>query len=387
MTHEAAKPTLGAKQGLRDVPVMKVRRVVFNLHLYTGLAAGLLLVLSGLTGSLLVFREEIEALVYPELMKTVPRDERVSLQAVLESVGRAYPQDRPFAIRMPRTPQQTYLVRMNNAHDLFVYVDPYSGKILGAHRQEDTFTGWIALLHTQLLSGERGATLLGIGAVLLVCMGVTGIILWWPRNGRISPGFKIQWSAHWKRVNFDLHRASGIYAALFLLLTALTGAALVFNKTFTYIINAATASPPRAAPPLSDPLRAGLPAPSLDVLLHQSDRILPATSTWINLPQTAQAPVVIRKKFPQESHPNGRNFIYFDQYTGGVLQVENASTTHLGTRVYNAFYPIHVGEIGGTPTRALQLIVGLTPLILFGTGYVMWWNRRKAKRYRSLRML
>lgn len=360
---------------------MKTRRVIFNLHLYIGLAAGLLLVLSGLTGSLLVFREEIEELIYPELLKTTPREERVSLQAVLEAVGRAHPQDRPFSIRLPRTPQQTYVVKMNNAHDLFVYADPYSGKILGAHSQEDTFTGWIALLHTELLSGERGETILGIGAVLLVCMGVTGVILWWPRLGKISPGFKIQWSAHWKKVNFDLHRASGIYAALFLLITAFTGISLVFNEAVAGLINAVTQSPPRPAPPLSDPLRAEMPTPSLDVLLQQADRILPAASTtWINFPQTARVPWVVRKKLPQESHPNGRNFIYFDQYTGRVLRVENTLEASLGTRINNMLYPMHIGVIGGTPVRILQVVIGLAPTALFITGFVIWKNRREVKR-------
>lgn len=373
------------KQHLGDLPVVKVRKVVFNLHRYTGLAIGLLLVLSGLTGSLLVFREEIEGLVYPELMpkliKAAPpglyNGERVSLQAVLETVGRAYPHDRPFSIRLPRTPQQTYMVRMNDSHDLVVYADPYSGKILGAHQQEDTFTGWIALLHTQLLSGEPGEIILGIGALLLICMGVTGIILWWPRNGKIAPGFKIQWSAHWKKVNFDLHRASGIYAALFILITAFTGVSLVFNKSVVGFINAVTQSPARPAPPLSGPLRTGMPTPSLDELLQQANHVLPsAIITWINFPQTPQAPWVVRKKLPEESHPNGRNFIYFDQYTGRVLQVENTATASLGTRIYNVLYPIHIGVIGGTPTRILQVIVGLVPVVLFVTGFIMWKNRR-----------
>lgn len=369
------------KQSLRDLPVMKVRRVVFNLHLYTGLAAGLLLTVIGLTGSLLVFREEIEELIYPEWVKTVARDEQVPLQAVLKTINLAYPQDRPFSIRLPRTPQQAYMLRMNGAHDLLVYVDPYSGRILGALRQEDTFMGWVALLHTQLLSGERGKTILGAGALLLICMSVTGIILWWPRNGKFSSGFKIQWHAHWKRVNFDLHRALGFYALPFLLITAFTGASLVFNKTVAGFIDAVTESPPRSAPPLSEPFRAGLPAPSLDVLLQQAAHILPiAALTQINFPQTHRAAWVVRKKFPQEAHPNGRNFIYFDQYTGSVLQVENAMTAPLGTRIYNALYPLHIGAIGGTPTRILQVIIGLAPTVLFITAYVIWKTRRKVTR-------
>lgn len=360
---------------------MTVRKIVFQLHLYTGLAIGLLLILSGLTGSALVFREEIEALVYPELMNTVPRDERVSLQVVLETVQHAYPGDKPFFIRMPRTPEQTYVVKMNNAHDLFVYVDPYNGMILGEHRQEDTFTGWIALLHTELLSGERGEIILGVSALLLIGMSITGLILWWPRNGKFSPGFKIRWSAQWKRMNFDIHRASGIYTILFILLTAFTGTSLVFNKTVINLINAITLSPPRAAPPLSDLRQEGMPRPALDMILHQADYMLPAATTWINLPQKPGAPLVVRKKFVQEFHPNGRSFVYFDQHSGKVLQVENALTASLGTRIFNTLYPIHIGVIGGTPTRLLQVIIGLSPLILFTTGYVMWRNRRKAKRY------
>lgn len=368
----------------RTIPARRImpgpaRRFVFTLHLYTGLLIGLLLVLSGLSGSVLVFRDEIEAIAYPELLVTEARGERIAVDEVLQQVRRAYPDDLPFAIRMPRAPQQTYMVKLNGAHDRFVYVDPYSGSILGAQRQTDFPTGWIALLHTQLLSGEAGETALGIGALLLVGLCVTGLVLWWPRNGKISQGFKVQWSARWKRLNFDLHRASGIYAALLLLLTASTGAAFVFNKTATGLIDAVTASAPRAAPPRVLPLPGEMPAPALDTLLHQADRVLPGQTTWIGLPQTPQAPLVVRKRLAQEFHPNGRNFVYLNQHSGHVIQVERALSAPLGTRVFNTFYPLHIGAIGGMPTRILQVVVGLAPTLLLVTGCVMWLGRRKGK--------
>ena len=56
---------------------MKLRRIIFNLHFYIGLGAGLFLVLSGLTGSMVVFRDEIEALAHPEFMETAVGEERV----------------------------------------------------------------------------------------------------------------------------------------------------------------------------------------------------------------------------------------------------------------------------------------------------------------------
>ncbi|MGH8684577.1 MAG: PepSY-associated TM helix domain-containing protein [Nitrosospira sp.] len=367
---------------------MKIRRVVFNFHLYIGLAAGLFLVLSGLTGSMIVFREEIETLAHPELMETAGHGERAPVQAVLNAVRHTYPQDKLLSVRMPRTPQQTYLLKMNDAHGLFVYADPYSGKLLGAFRQEDTFMGWIALLHTELLIGERGKNILGASALLLICMGVTGLFLWWPPNGirKLSRGFKIDWQAPWKKLIFDMHRALGIYTALFLLIIAFTGVSLVFNNTMAGLTNFLTGSPSRPAPPLSDLPAAVSTGPSLDELLNHADRILPGPTTWINLPQTPQAPLVVRKKMPEESHPNGRNFIYFDQYTGEILLIENALMAPSGTRIYNTFYPLHVGIIGGLPTRILQVIIGFSPLILFATGFIMWRNRRKIKSIKNTSM-
>lgn len=358
---------------------MKLRRLIFITHLYIGFAAGFFLVLSGLTGSLLVFREEIEALSHQELMEAEPGGERASLQAILDRVRCAYPHEELLSVRMPRTAEQTYLLKMSGSHDLFVYVDPYSGKLLGAHRQEETFMGWIALLHTQLLIGERGKTVLGVSALLLVCMSITGIMLWWPLNGKWSRGFKFDWQAPWKRLLFDTHRATGIYVSLFLLIIGFTGLSLVFNQSVAELVNFLTASPSRTAPPrLHPPSAAGSPMP-IDDLLLQADHILPAPTTWINFPQTPQAPLVVRKKMPEELHPNGRSFIFFNPYTGEVLRAENGATAPVGTRIYNSFYPIHIGISGGMTTRVLQVLIGFSPLVLLATGYLMWRNRQRAR--------
>ncbi|MEH2286520.1 PepSY-associated TM helix domain-containing protein [Nostoc sp.] len=40
---------------------------------------------------------------------------------------------------------------------------------------------------------------------------------------------------------------------------------------------------------------------------------------------------------------------------------------------------MHFGTFGGLPTRILYVFVGLSPLILFITGFVMWWYRYRGK--------
>jgi uncharacterized iron-regulated membrane protein len=86
---------------------------------------------------------------------------------------------------------------------------------------------------------------------------------------------------------------------------------------------------------------------------------------------------------PGEFNPNGKSFIYFDQYTGEMLVVEDASSAPAGTRIYNTFYPLHIGALAGLPTRIFQVIVGFLPLLLFVTGYIMWKNRCKGRVHKN----
>ena len=73
----------------------KIRQVAFNLHQYIGLVVGLLLIIVGLTGSLLVFQHEIDQfLVQRQFGQVIPQQQRVSIESVLNTVKTAY-SDRP----------------------------------------------------------------------------------------------------------------------------------------------------------------------------------------------------------------------------------------------------------------------------------------------------
>lgn len=58
---------------------MKLRKLAFTLHRYIGVMLGLLLVLIGLTGSLLVFGNEIDRFLNLQLLQVTPQGQRVSI--------------------------------------------------------------------------------------------------------------------------------------------------------------------------------------------------------------------------------------------------------------------------------------------------------------------
>lgn len=358
------------------------------LHRYLGLAAGIVLVISGLTGSALVFRSEIDTALNPDLLTVTPGETRAPLQPMLERVARTHPADPPARIRMPRQADGSYEFWMGTAPAAYVYADPYSGAVLGARAPAEFLTGWLFLLHSHMLTGEFGHNLAGTAALVLIALSLSGIVIWWPRR---APWMAwSQWRAALlvdrrggsKRFTFDLHRALGFYASVLLLIAGITGASLVFHEQFERAAHLLMGTRPAIAS-VPRPAAVGAPAvPSLplDTLLAIAERALPGGFiSYLYLPTTPGESFRVRKRVAGEQHPNGKSFVHVDPVTGAVLAVEDGSRAPRGARLYSILYPLHIGVLGGTATRLLALLVGLSLPTLAVTGALMWWRRGRRR--------
>lgn len=337
--------------------------------------------MAGLTGSGLVFRGEIDALLHPELLRVDPVAERISLDAVLDAAAAARPGERPARIQMPRAETETFEVTMTGEDPFQVYVHPATGTLLGMRRESETFPNMLFELHHTLLAGEAGERVMGVTALLVFGLLATGLFVWWPGMRRGWQGLRravtVRRSSNWRAIAFDLHRAGGFWLAGILAVSAFTGASLVFHDQFMVVFDRITGSPPRPVPPpLVD--RSGAREWSVDALVEQhQDRVPGGTVTYVLLPASPDGPLTIREKTEREIHPSGRNFIYVDPASNRVVAAELEATAPAGTRLYNILYPIHIGRWGGLPSRILLVFVGWTPLLLLITGSVMWWNRSR----------
>ncbi|GLC28179.1 PepSY-associated TM helix domain-containing protein [Roseisolibacter agri] len=356
------------------------------LHRALGLTAGLVLVVTGLSGSALVFREEIDRALNPHLLRVEPTAARAPLQAILDAAARAYPTEPATRVRMPRGPDGTYEVWLGAAPERYVYADPYrDGAILGARRPTEFLTGWLFLVHAHLLSGEAGHTVAGVAALLLVVLSASGLVVWWPRGGR---GAGSRWRAALTvargagggRVTYDLHRAVGFYASALLLLAGVTGASLVFHEAFqraAYWVTG-TVAPPAVPSRVSAPTAAVASLP-VDSLLARAVRAQPGgVISYLYLPTAPGQTFRVRQRLPGEQHPNGKSFVHVDPTAGRVVAAEDGARAAGGARLYSVLYPLHVGVLGGWPTRVLTVAAGLSLPLLAVTGFLVW--RRRARR-------
>lgn len=376
----------------------KLRNTVFILHRYLGLVLGLVLIIVGLTGSLLVFQHEIsDFILHQQIEKITPQGRSLPIATILERVQTHYAQQPDITARrvyLPATSDEPINIYLKSKTDewAIVYVNPYTGAVLG-----DSLSGqdiWqqflmkVYELHYALLAGDFGIKLVGVVGLLTCILIITGIFLWsgWRK---LIAGFKIKWNAHPKRVSFDIHKVAGIVTAIFLFLTFFTGFCWNLGEIARPIIYAVTFSSMPADDAKSSPVANKSPLPFSDRFLEVADAALPEFRTiYVALPADSDEPngaFIIRKS--SSPHSNiWDSSVFIDAYNGKILRVDNGLTASLGTKLENAFGSLHYGTFWGLPSRILYVFVGLAPLILFITGFTMYRYRYRAKSDRTTKI-
>ncbi|WP_310481038.1 PepSY-associated TM helix domain-containing protein [Chamaesiphon sp. VAR_48_metabat_403] len=360
-----------------------LRTTIFTLHRWLGLFAGLILVIVGITGSLLVFRQEWDDWLVRWRFGTVAAaTPPLDIQLLVATVKTTYANVQgaiPSYVSIPTNPATPYTIGLQIG-EIYreVFVNPVTNKILGDRQWETSIVGRLFEIHIRILSGDTGAIVVGIAALLLLILSITGLFLW-PGWRNFISGFKIKFKAHPKRTNFDIHKVTGIITIAFLAMIAFTGFCWNFHAQSEPIIHALTNSPPPPTP-VSKPI-AGKTALPLNTLLQAANTALPGTrTTFISIPNQPTSAWMSIQVFPTESVEAARQTrIYLDRYSGKVLYLKDARKASLGDRILNWFHPLHYGTFGGLLTRILYVFVGLAPVVLLSTGLVMWKHRQKVK--------
>ena len=229
------------------------RSAWFTIHRWLGIALGTWFALVGLTGSLLVYDEAIDAWLNPQLLRA--RSAGAGLPALLPAdaiVERAA--DLGFGaverIRFPLVPGEVYRLQLRatqrrvGAERIEALFDPGSGALLGTRGADSLGLAPPLLMrtlyefHRNVLLGPTGSNIVGIAGLLLLASSVTGIVLGWPRKR--AAWRRLVWinrRANATRQVFDLHRSAGALFAVLLLLATLTGATLVYLNYVRDLVN------------------------------------------------------------------------------------------------------------------------------------------------------
>ena len=346
-----------------------MRKLIFNLHLWVALTLAILVAIFGATGAIMAFEPEIDHLLHWKLSHVTPQGHTLSLAEINTVISKAYPGERIGGYQMSTSPDLSYQVGLRRA---VVYVNPYSGEILGVREGGQDFLGWVHQLHLRLTlrnQADVGKSIMSWAGLAMLFLLLSGLYLWWPLK-RIT----IQRGGPPRRFWFDLHNAVGILSLAFLLVLALTGVLIGFDRTVVPWFYKITNSEPSKQPAIP-PAPPGAKPISPDQAVEIARNALPgATPFQVNVPGP-KGFYFVRSRFPEDLTPGGRSRVAVDQYTGQVLASESSRTGPGGTRLVNLNRAVHTGDIFGLPSKALMSLASLMLVLQVVSGVTMWWKR------------
>lgn len=370
------------------------RRVWLRLHLYLGLSVGALLVVVGLSGSALVFMNELDAWLNPDLLTvTAPSENGAVHQSMAEIVAAAErvveANSRILAIMGPHSSEGVFSISFEQPDETQqrVFVDPYRATVTGVRnfRTHEVIPAYlidaIFQFHFTLLSGEIGQTIVAIGALLLLISIVTGLILWWPLTSQWRQAFAIRFPTNPVRFMFDVHKTFSLYTCLVLGAVLVSGVSMNLNKPFVRVIQWFSPTT-RDAPArlLSSPAAGSTPIGAVEAWEIATSRY-PGGELYGIFPPSMPTGVylVSYRRVPGLSRFWSERWIAIDQYSGEVLDVHAPDTRRTAGETFLAWqWPLHSGQAFGMAGRLLVLAGGLASLVIYVTGVLMWWRKSRA---------
>jgi uncharacterized iron-regulated membrane protein len=368
-----------------------LRKVLFQLHLWTGLAVGLIAAVVGMSGAALVFREEIERTIDPATHIVTPGEGFVAFDRIVTAARAAHPEARLQSVELDRKPGHAVAVRLLTGggkveRRLTVAVNPHTGSVVGRRPERDQgFINWLADLHFNLLAGETGLKINGVAAGWLAVLCLTGAVIWFPGRGKFGRSLTIGWGKGRWRVNWGLHNVAGLLVCVVLGAVAVTGIYFAFYESFEEAVYTVSLTPKPVEPKSVSPPDVSVPV-SIDALWNSAREGIPdGTPTSIYFPTNSDDAAAIYVRTPGDWSSYGSSVVWLDARDGKTLRVDDLRKQPLATRFLYAQSPIHFGTFGGLATRILWIPLGLSPGLLFLTGFLMWWRRVVARRWKGLK--
>lgn len=396
-----------------------MRKALVWLHRWVGLLIVGFLILEGLTGSLLAFRGPLERWVNPQLFATQaavrgPLDlatlaERAETQEPHARIGYFFVDHDQAVVRVSPGVDPATGKRWPLTFD-HMFLDPKNGRELGVRREGDIRQGSVNLvsflydLHMNLAAGSMGNTILGIVALAWTLDCFVGLYLTMPI---ILHGFVRRWLPSWSvkfparavRVNFDLHRAGGLW--LWPLLVIFAWSSVMFNLSSVYVPVMRTmfdyeeldevlqrpglhASP---TPRLSWRDAQAIGERSLQEIAAQRGFRIERPYGMAYIESLGVYTYAVESSLNVQKNAWSTS-VWVDGDTGEIRDVSLPSDEHSGNTVETWLRALHFADLHDLLIyRIVVAVAGVIVVMLSLTGVYLWLKKRRARRWSSARLI
>ncbi|WP_316809109.1 PepSY-associated TM helix domain-containing protein [Pedobacter agri] len=369
---------------------MTFKKINAWLHLWLGLASGIVVFVLGITGCVLVFEVEIKDLTNSWFnAKPASSTQAILKPSILyQAVQSALP-GREIESVWYHGENKTAHFRIHEM-DSVIYVNPYTAEVVAIVKEHDFFQFFKDGHYYMWLPQKIGHQVTGWGTLIFFLLTISGLILWWPKkwNKRSrEQSFKIKWSARFKRLNYDLHNVLGFYSLIVALIFAFTALMMSFAWFNNGVFWLAGGQKTERVKALSDTTKI-IPTNVLlqvdrawtkgvyEIAEHHPFEII------LHYPETPSDALYVCTDMYRGTWRD----VYLDQYTLKELpaSAKRLRDENLAAWIRRSNYGIHVGAIGNLTTKIIFFLVSLICASLPITGFYIWWGKKKKSKNKKV---
>jgi len=371
-----------------------MRKSLFKWHSYLALIAMIPVLVISITGSILVFKVEIDSLLRPHHMVVNPAQltngktgQRLALDDLMSTIQETYPDyvlagwelfgtnNNAVAEDFDRS-DTAYAIKKNSETWFKIYINQYSGEILSEPKHmEHYITDWLLELHYAFLLHFSGTVIGAIFGLILLFLGISGIILYRKFWRKL---FTLRFKAAKRILYSDVHKMIGIFSSPVLIVIAFTGVywnvSIVLHEVLEHGFE-------EAHPPITEPYHAE--TISFETLRENASKEIESfRATYLAIPNEPKMDITF---FGEVDTVNPlisqyASMVTYHHKTGDLVVATDIRDTGFLRKFDDSTRKLHFGYFAGIWSKIVWCVIGLSPVILMITGLTMYLVRTKPKR-------
>lgn len=379
-------------------------KAIWRWHFYGGIIFAPILILLAITGAIYLFRPYVEPMLNKNLYYVEQGSKEITPSLQLKAVKDNYPNDAITSFTDAKDSERATEIGMTKGDVSYtVFVNPYTGKVLGEIQNDQRLMEIIVKLHGDIMVGKIGDNLVELSASWAIILMATGLYLYFPRNKqsflsvlriRIRKGSRMFWR--------DLHASTGFWMTIILLILVLSG--LPWASSFGERLNTLVAKAKLSNAPIhlydgsiqstklnKDIAKTPWAAENIPVpeSVYSNKRMLPIENVikiaketnvypgyTITMPEGDKGVYLISTWGWAAGSVKNYVTMDIDQYSGEILLNYRWKEYSKFDKTIETGIALHEGRYFGWANLILNVLACLSLILIIFSGITMWWKRR-----------
>lgn len=363
------------------------KQLLWRIHHWAGLYAGILIGLLSLTGALAVFIPEIDALIlkyHYNAHSSTPVGSDPQFGNAVDSLTSRFPAYSSLSIQLPEKTSHVAEVDLidrpsdGDPHRYNFFIDAGADRVIGQRDHQNSLANYLRQIHVRLYEGNWGRQLVGIGGLALVVLAVTGLLIYgnfmkkqsWPYI-RKKVGMRI--------VMADWHKLLGISALAFNLMIALTGAWLGLQPWLMRWLDITTPNRYQAAVVMEPEADKALKIDWNEALAAVRREFPELKPRYIVPSVNGSGAIAVRGNIAGLVYERDINMLVLSKTGYTPLFKYDIRQQPFSHKLYFVQEALHFGDFGGLLLKTVYAFLGLVSGFLSISGFVVYLYRRKKK--------